>query len=60
MVEAWKKRRSFENLLIVPRRDASVWYQMTEKEWREADDLVRVSETGYPNRTRQSLGSMSG
>ena len=50
IVEEWDSVVAFEDgfpvseghLLIVPKRHAPDWFQMTERERREADDLIRV------------------
>lgn len=50
IVEEWDSVLAFADgfpasdghLLIVPKRHATDWFQMTERERREADDLIRV------------------
>ncbi|MGB8424188.1 MAG: HIT family protein [Desulfobacterales bacterium] len=44
------------HLLIVPKRHIADWFQMTERERREADDLIRVLR----NRLLESDKSITG
>jgi len=64
IVEEWDSVLAFEDgfpvseghLLIVPKRHAPDWFQMTERERREADDLIRVLK----NRLSDADNSITG